>query len=70
MFLDAPIVYGRSTCGNKFVEIESKLSQNIYLIFNSNQDTCDKSSNPTYVFVSNSIAVAVDQPYLCKNHPK
>jgi len=35
---------------------------------NSNENTCDKSQNFNYVFVSNSIAAGSDVPYLCKNH--
>jgi hypothetical protein len=37
--------------------------------FNSNENTCDKSHNFNYVFVSNSNAAGSDTPYLCKNHP-
>jgi len=36
----------------------------------SSQATCEKPQHFDYVFVSNSNAVAIDEPYLCKNHPK
>jgi hypothetical protein len=36
---------------------------------NNNENTCDKSHNFNYVFVSNSNAGVTDKPYLCKNHP-
>jgi len=36
----------------------------------SNQDTCDKSHNFDYAFVSNSNTVDSGAPYLCKNHPQ
>jgi len=33
------------------------------------ENTCDKSQNFNYVFVSNSDVVSGDVPYSCKNHP-